>query len=37
MRVFGYGSLMWDNWQRAHDGANGVLAELIPNPVRADS
>jgi cation transport regulator ChaC len=28
MWVFGYGSLMWDNWQALHGGANGVLAEL---------
>ena len=28
MWVFGYGSLMWDNWQKAHGGANGVLAKL---------
>ncbi|MER8427233.1 gamma-glutamylcyclotransferase [Mesorhizobium sp. M1405] len=28
MWVFGYGSLMWDDWQTAHGGANGVLAEL---------
>lgn len=28
MWVFGYGSLMWDNWQTSHGGANGVLAEL---------
>jgi cation transport regulator ChaC len=28
MWVFGYGSLMWDNWQTTHGGADGVLAEL---------
>ena len=28
MWVFGYGSLMWDDWQKSHGGANGVLAEL---------
>ncbi|MBW8320977.1 MAG: gamma-glutamylcyclotransferase [Arenimonas sp.] len=28
MWVFGYGSLMWDNWQRTHGGTDGVLAEL---------
>lgn len=27
MWVFGYGSLMWDNWQTSHGGANGILAE----------
>lgn len=28
MWVFGYGSLMWDNWQRTHGGTDGLLAEL---------
>ncbi|CAN7494169.1 gamma-glutamylcyclotransferase [Rhizobium sp. LjRoot254] len=28
MWVFGYGSLMWDNWQRTHGGTDGVLAGL---------
>ncbi|RVQ67534.1 hypothetical protein EKN06_06125 [Croceicoccus ponticola] len=28
MWVFGYGSLMWDNWQTSYGGANGVLATL---------
>lgn len=28
MWIFGYGSLMWDNWQTSHGGANVMLAEL---------